>query len=225
MQAGGINNSAKEGGIDIAAPPGTPVYALAAGPIVGSGYFCHGGPFNLSSNDTNCNSGYGVVTIRSSVPGYGEQDIYYQHVLIDPSIPICASGSGCTGYVQKGQQIGVVSSAGETEIGANANWGTIWGINHPAPWSTAPDVLIRAMINSDPSFNWGTQTLAGTTGAPQMITTPQAGTTFFEGMLQKAGLFLLALTLAFAGFYMLFQKQVDHAVGSGVQVAAKAAMA
>lgn len=121
-QAGGVNNSSQEGGIDVTARPGTPVYALASGPIVGSGYFCHGGPFNLSSNDSNCNSGYGVVTIRSSVPGHGTQDIYYQHIMIDQSIPICSSGNGCTGYVQKGQQIGTVSAAGETEIGANANW-------------------------------------------------------------------------------------------------------
>lgn len=60
-------------------------------------------------------------------------------------------------------------------------------------------------------------------GSGQMVTQP--GTPFFETMLQKAGLFLLSLTLMLAGFYMLFQKQVDHAVGGTAKIAAKVALA
>lgn len=180
-RAGGVGNSSNEGGIDCVAAPGTPVYALAAGQLRGAGYFCHGGPFNnTSSFCANGNPGYGVVTIRCTVPGYGSNDIYYQHIVIDPSIKLYPNGTTSGPNIAKGQLIGTVSQQGETEIGFNAtNWGTIWGPDpHPGAWSTTPDVLIRALVNADPSFNWGTQTQAGTGGAGG------------PGIVQKAGLII-----------------------------------
>ena len=187
-QAGGVGNSSNEGGIDCVAAPGTPVYALAAGQLRGAGYFCHAscktctdGSFSNSTPAcANGHPGYGVVTIRCTVPGYGSNDIYYQHIVIDPSIKLYPNGTTSGPNIAKGQLIGTVSQQGETEIGFNAtNWGMIWGPDpHPAAWSNTPDVLIRALVNADPSFNWGTQTQAGTGGAGG------------PGIVQKAGLII-----------------------------------
>lgn len=118
-----------EGGVDLDSPVGTPVYALGGGTVIAQGYW----------NDT----GHGVVTIRTNVPGYGLNDMYYQHIIIDPSIQTGQS-------IQPKQQIGTVGQYGETEIGFNANWGGVWGTNHPAGWVNDPRPLIEAlMLNID----------------------------------------------------------------------------
>src|SRR5262252_2963969 len=92
-----------EGGVDIPVPGGTPIYALATGPLMGSGYFYHGGPY-FTTQETGLGSapGYGVVT--ENVPGVGQ--VYYQHIDIAPGIPFCENGN-CGNYVvQRGQLIG-----------------------------------------------------------------------------------------------------------------------
>ncbi len=76
-------SSAMEGGVDLTSAGGTPIYALADGTIVGAGNFWHSA--NLYTPDSG-NPGYGVVTTRINVPGYGLQDWYVQHIDIAPSI-------------------------------------------------------------------------------------------------------------------------------------------
>ena len=127
-----------EGGVDFGAPIGTPVYALADGQIVGAGYW----------ND----DAHGVVTTRINVPGSGQQDLYYQHITLDPSITDC-TGSSCTQTVKAGQQIGTVGPYGETEMGFNANWGGIWGTNHPGPWAIDPRPMLAAILTNSVNNN------------------------------------------------------------------------
>lgn len=114
-----------EGGVDLGAPRGTPVYALADGPIIGIGYWR--------------DMGHGVVTTRVNVPGYGANDIYYQHIIFDNALK---EGT----IVRRGQQIGTVGQYNETEIGFNANWGQPWGLNHPAGWVKDPRPLIKNLM-------------------------------------------------------------------------------
>ena len=114
-----------EGGVDLGAAKGTPVYALGDGDVVGSGYWR--------------DSGHGVVTIRTNVPGHGLNDIYYQHITI-------GSGIHQGMHILRGQQIGVIDGFNEIEIGANANWGQPWGLNHPAGWVKDPRPLIKALM-------------------------------------------------------------------------------
>jgi hypothetical protein len=140
-----------EGGMDLGAPDGTPVYAVATGPIQAAGYFCHGGPFdNLTPYCANGAPGYGVVTQRVDVPGYGPQDMYFQHIKIDPSIQLCPDGN-CNQEVQAGQQIGTIyPGVGMLEIGFNANWGTVWGKNHPGAWVDDPRPLMKNLLTQGP---------------------------------------------------------------------------
>lgn len=120
-----------EGGVDLDSPSGTPVLALASGPIIGIGYW----------KDAQ----HGVVTTRVDVPGHGTNDIYYQHITFDSKLKM-----GQT--VKRGQQIGVIGALNEIEIGFNANWGQPWGENHPAGWVKDPRPLIEAlMAQGDPS--------------------------------------------------------------------------
>jgi hypothetical protein len=114
-----------EGGVDLGSPIGTPVYALQDGQVVGVGYWK--------------DQGHGVVTIRCSIPGYGTNDMYYQHIIPDSNIHMNA-------HITRGQKIGVVGQYSEVEIGLNANWGGIWGINHPQGWVTDPRPQIKALM-------------------------------------------------------------------------------
>jgi len=133
-----------EGGVDLASPGGTPVYALATGPIMGVGNFWHGGGSCLYQGGAGCTPGYGVVTTRVDVPGYGLQDLYYQHINLSPGLAVGQ-------IVQQGQQIGTINSAvGELEMGFNANWGGVWGTNHPAPWATDPRPMLQALMTGNP---------------------------------------------------------------------------
>ncbi len=133
-----------EGGVDLTSPQGTPVYALADGPLIGAGTFGKVGGFSYNES-----SSFGVVTQRITVPGYGLNDIYYQHINIDKSIKFCQNPSGsCNGQmITRGQLIGTTGGFGEVEVGFNASWGGIWGTSHPAAWVTDPRPMIAALMN------------------------------------------------------------------------------
>lgn len=129
-----------EGGVDLDSPQGTPVYALADGPIIGIGYW----------KDQQ----HGVVTTRINVPGHGSNDIYYQHIIFDPKLK---SGQ----MVKRGQQIGTIGTLGEIEIGFNANWGQPWGINHPAGWVLDPRPYLEALMAQGDPGNGNTDITLG----------------------------------------------------------------
>lgn len=129
--------SAMEGGVDLTSPGGTPVYALASGQIIGLGNFWHSASIYTPNSGP---PGYGVVTTRVDIPGYGQNDLYYQHIQIESGLKV-----GDT--VQRGQKIGtIIASVGELEMGLNADWGGIWGTDHPAPWATDPRPQIKALM-------------------------------------------------------------------------------
>ncbi len=220
--------AALEGGVDLTSPPGTPVYALADGPLLGAGNFGKIGGFSYSKNDD-----YGVVTQRVNIPGYGLNDLYYQHIIIDPSIKFCNNPTGsCNNqFIHKGQQIGVTGGFGENELGLNAQWGGVWGTGHPAPWSLDPRPQIKAlMTNYGSTSGVGTGGIGGAAGPPSgsvlsfsVPTPPVAGTPFFTGIFQKIGLILVALTLTIVGFYLLFSKQINSFTKKAVETGIKAA--
>lgn len=187
-----------EGGVDLGAPIGTPVYALADGPIIGAGYW----------ND----QGHGVVTTRIDVPGHGTQDLYYQHITLDPSITQCA-GSTCPGQtVTRGEQIGTVGPYAETEMGFNANWGGIWGTNHPAPWAVDPRPMLAVLLNGQaPTGQPTTPETGGTSNA--------VGTNNLPDWAIKVGLFVFALTLFLLGIWLLFKEQIKTGVGKAKDIA------
>lgn len=140
-----------EGGVDIGVPIGTPVYALASGPIIAAGYW----------ND----AAHGVITQRVNVPGAGVQDLYYQHIQLDPSIAHCMGN--CNQYVQKGQKIGVIGPFNEIEMGFNSLWGGVWGTGHPGPWIRDPRPWLSALVHGSPApVSASGQTTPGTPGAP-----------------------------------------------------------
>jgi len=139
--------AAFEGGMDLTSPNGTKVYALSDGEVRGAGYFVH----------PNGNDGHGVVTVRTSFPDGSVGDVYYQHIQISPNIILCGQTGGQlyagvvgpppTGQrIQRGQFIGTVV-VGLVEVGINAEWGGIWGTNHPGPWIDDPEDLIRSLMD------------------------------------------------------------------------------
>lgn len=158
----GAPGCAMEGGVDITSPAGTPIYALATGPLEGAGNFWHSKSVYTPGSGA---PGYGVVTERVNVPGYGLEDLYYQHIKIAPGIQTCYAGNCNNQVIQKGQLIGWVEpGVNEIEMGMNANWGGVWGTNHPNSWMTDPRGAIAGlMLGAGP--NIGSQT-------PQ---TPQGG--------------------------------------------------
>lgn len=197
-----------EGGVDLDAKTGTPVYALATGPIVGAGYW----------NDAN----HGVITQRVNVPGAGVQDIYYQHITLAPNIAHCSSVGSCSQTITRGQQIGTVGSYGETEIGFNANWGTIWGSSHPSgsTWIRDPRPWIAALLS-------GSAPPVTSTGGASGTDTSTSGadwTTQLQGYGVKIGLFALALVLVLFGAYVMFKPQADKAIHKSMGIAEKAAV-
>jgi hypothetical protein len=115
----------------------------------------------LNENCANGAPGYGVVTQRVNVPGYGPQDMYFQHIAIDPSIKLCPDGN-CNQMVYAGQQIGTIHrGVGMLEIGFNANWGTVWGTNHPGAWVDDPRPLMKALLQGNPvPYNLSSNPLA-----------------------------------------------------------------
>ena len=156
-KAGGPGNSANEGGIDIPNPAHTPVYSLGVGTLESCHLFWHNPPDVTVPSGGN--PGYGVVTVRTMVPGFGLNDMYYQHIDLNPSIPVSLGGSNPVG-IQKGQLLGWTrGDVGEVEVGCNpTGWGPEWGSEpHPGPWVN-PESRIRALVDSDPNFAWGSAT-------------------------------------------------------------------
>lgn len=189
-----------EGGVDLASPGGTPVYALATGPIVGVGNFWHGGGSCLYQGGAGCTPGYGVVTTRINVPGYGLQDLYYQHINLSPGLAVGQ-------IVQQGQQIGTINDqVNELEMGFNANWGGVWGTNHPAQWATDPRPMLAALMTGTamPNYNSGT---VGGINIPNLPSTAQ-----MTNFVQRFGLVFIGGLIILVGITVAFfagQKQVS----------------
>lgn len=179
-----------EGGVDIGTPNGTPVYAIADGQVIASGYWK--------------DSGHGVVTTRINVPGAGLQDLYYQHIQIDPSIK--------TGQaVKRGQLIGTIGPFNEIEMGFNAAWGGVWGSNHPGPWISDPRPWLNAILDNasvPPAGGSSSSTNSTTGGGPNPLTDP-IGAFWASAMptLKQWGeyiaIFLIAIILIVIGFVLL----------------------
>jgi Peptidase family M23 len=193
-----------EGGIDVGTPNGTPVYAIADGSVVASGYW----------NDL----GHGVVTTRVNVPGVGPEDLYYQHIQIDPSIK--------TGMqVKRGQQIGVIGPYNEIEMGFNALWGGVWGTNHPGPWVKDPRPWLNAILS-------GNGAAPSTTGATGGSTTTSTGNPVTDTILafwnnaaptfkrwgEYAAIFLMAIVLIIIGFVLLGGGEVIQGAKGAIDV-------
>lgn len=180
-----------EGGVDLSSPEGTPVLALATGPLIAVSHAELGG---------SCYGG--VVTQRINVPGYGVQDIYYQHVLIDlpecggvwkgNCVPSTGADVAC-GVLTAGTKIGTVGSIGEVEVGFNSGWGGPYGTNHPDVWRHDPEKLIASLIvNGNSAYTGGPS--SSTTYPPQLV-----------GAAGLAGALLIGvgvLALGLAGMYL-----------------------
>lgn len=178
-----------EGGVDIGTPNGTPVYAIADGTVVGAGYWK--------------DSGHGVVTTRVNVPGAGLQDLYYQHIQIDPSVKI-----GQT--VTRGQKIGVIGPFNEIEMGFNAQWGQPWGTNHPGPWIADPRPWLNAILNnaSAPPTGSSSSSSSSATGGPNPVTDPigafwSSAAPTIKQWGEYIAIFLIAIILIVVGFVLL----------------------
>lgn len=142
--------AANEGGMDLDSPAGTKVYALGDGHVVGAGYFWH----------PNGNPGHGVVTIRTTLPDGSLADIYYQHITLSPAIVLCGQTGGqlyggvvgpapTFQQIKAGTYLGSINAdVGEVEVGINADWGGIWGTNHPGPWIDDPENIVRSLMQN-----------------------------------------------------------------------------
>lgn len=182
--------TAGEGGVDISTPIGTPVYAIASGTVIGAGYWR--------------DNAHGVVTTRINVPGAGTQDLYYQHIQIDPSIK---EGQ----QVTVGQRIGTIGPFNEIEMGFNAQWGQPWGTNHPGPWIADPRPWLKAILNNSgsapppattpPPADCGVDPLCYLTN---WWTTTVAPTLKVWG--EYIAIFLIASVLIIIGFFLLNQQ-------------------
>lgn len=155
-----------EGGVDLTAPPGTPVYALGTGPLLSAEYFSALGQSHPGA----------VLSQQVNVPGVGPQNIYYQHIDLLPDFTHCTGGN-CQGrIIQAGQQIGTVGSVGETEVGFNAapSWGALYGpSNVPGPWITQPESWISALMQGNPTpLNTSALSSTATTGSGAPIIGP-----------------------------------------------------
>lgn len=211
-----------EGGVDLTSPGGTPIYALATGPLIGAGNFWHSSDLYTPGSG---NPGYGVVTQRVNVPGYGPQDLYYQHIQIAPGISTCYANACNNQIVQKGQLIGwTTPGVNEVEMGFNANWGGVWGINHPGPWATDPRPMLATLAQGAGNYQGpvGTDGTTSSGGAAQPcgpldITCMLSGLwASLQGPLVSWGehvaIFVLAAVLIVLGFFLLAEKQAMGAV-------------
>lgn len=218
--------SALEGGVDLTSPGGTQVFALGSGTIVGLGYFCHpggnipNGSFqNATSDCSNGKPGYGVVTTRVDIPGYGMNDLYYQHIMLNPNLKI-----GDT--VQRGQLLGtVVPGVNEIEMGLNANWGTIWGNSHPAAWATDPRPQIEALMQFGDTPQTGTSNPIDFGNFFKQLGLPN--TADIQTFFQRFMIVWFGLTIILIGLLvMFFSSEAGHqTVQKGEQAAEMAAMA
>jgi hypothetical protein len=147
--------AAKEGGMDLSSPAGTPVYALGAGQVIGAGYFWF----------TDGSPAGGVVTVRTAMPDGTFNDIYYQHIKISGNVQLCNQQggqlyNGVVGPSPTYQNMNVNQLVGWTypldgahgnphvEVGANATgWLGIWGDDpHPGPWYDDPEPMTRELM-------------------------------------------------------------------------------
>ena len=209
---------AAEGGVDLNSPAGTPVYALEAGRVVAQG--------------TNNVDGNGVITTRVNVPGYGPEDLYYQHINKSPSIQ--------TGQmVAYGQYIGTVADTTNmgwtphVELGFNSDWGGPWGSNHPAPWVTDPRPLLKALILQHPNAatDSGTPPPSSNAHCPDYVSNaPLIGLplcAIYEALVsfgEHIAVFILALLLMLIGLQLLRDKPVSDLVTKPAGIITKAAM-
>ena len=200
--------SAAEGGVDLNSPAGTPVFALADGTVVGVG------KNNVDGND--------VVTTRINVPGYGPQDLFYQHIVKNSHVPLQVGDT-----VHYGEYIGDVADTTNmgwtphVELGFNSGWGGPWGNNHPAGWVTDPRPLLKNLVDAHPHPTViapnGTPTATNTglnanavAGPPPNPIQPLIDflTKALPSIGVKIGLFVLALVLVVIGAMILLHKDV-----------------
>lgn len=190
-----------EGGVDLSVPIGTPVYAIADGPIMASGYW----------ND----NAHGVITQRVTVPGAGQQDLYYQHIQLAPNM---TPGTNLT----RGELIGTIGPFNEIEMGFNAAWGGVWGKNHPGPWVKDPRPWLTAILNGSGAGTTPVTTAPAATFNP--LDPINSGFAMIQPTLKQWGeyvaIFLIALVLIIVGFVLLNR----DAVTSAAKLAGKAAM-
>lgn len=212
-----------EGGVDLGAAPGTPIYALASGPIMAVDLLEQGGS-RIGS----------VISQRVNVPGFGVQDIYYQHLNADTSQFKQCSWGNCGGaYASKGQLLGWTSSIGETEIGFNSTWGNAWGTAdvHPASWSTKPEQMIAALMGAggNTAFPGNVDLTVGQTQTSPTQCAPWDVPCLMSELVssdifQRANILALGIVLALIAVILLFIGQgAKHPEAAGT--AAKAAMA
>lgn len=207
---------ANEGGVDLGSSGGTPVYALADGPIIGAGNFWHSPDVYAPGSGP---PGYGVVTQRVNVPGYGQQDLYYQHIDMAPGIQTCYSNQ-CGQMLHKGDLIGTVHpGVNEVEMGFNANWGGVWGVNHPGPWATDPRPMLAALLGAGPPAQLGTQVLAGFTSTGGLLDfTWLTGSAFWQWVSDPMRLFKLTTGMMLIGVAILLMVSPE-AVSTAKKVA------
>lgn len=207
--------SAAEGGVDLFSPAGTPVFALGNGQVIAKG---------LNNKD-----GKGVVTVRTNVPGYGPEDLFYQHVDVSPSISVGQQ-------VVYGQTLGYVTDKGansHVELGFNAGWCCAWGNPnaHPDKWYTDPRPLLKALINQHPN-----PTVLAPNGTPVATNTGLNANAIASGscnpwdlaclfgqvhdqlvsFAEHIAIFVLALVLIAIGFFLLAEKQAMQVAGKVV---------
>lgn len=178
-----------EGGVDLPVAIGTPVYALATGPVVGVGYWQ--------------DNAHGVLTQRVNVPGVGPEDLYYQHIQLDTSLH---AGD----IVQQGQKIGTIGPFNEIELGFNPAWGGPWGgqwgspgnanptANHPGPWVKDPRPWLAALVTGQPA----PITSLDTSAAGSLLDFASIAPTVKQWG-EYAAIFALALIMVLIGIYLL----------------------
>jgi peptidase M23-like protein len=176
-----------EGGVDIGTPIGTPVYALATGPIIAAGYWK--------------DNAHGVITQRVNVPGAGLQDLYYQHIQLDPSIQQCQGT--CTQVVQQGQKIGTIGPFNEIEMGFNSAWGGVWGTNHPGPWIRDPRQWIWALATGNPAPVGSTSNSSASGASSFNPLDPTSYLPTLKSWGEYVAIFILAVLFVGVGIYLL----------------------
>jgi Peptidase family M23 len=190
-----------EGGVDVGVANGTPVLAIADGKIIASGYW----------NDL----GHGVVTTRVNVPGAGTQDLYYQHIQIDPSIH-----TGDT--IKRGQQIGVIGPYSEIEMGFNAEWGGVWGTNHPGPWIADPRPWLQAILSGSGAPPTGGNIPVSLPGVPSLGSLLPQGLLDWIGNPARIAKMIMGMALVGIALFLLFSSDptIQKVAGTVTKVAA-----
>ena len=211
--------SAAEGGVDLFSPAGTPVYALGNGQVIAKG---------LNNVD-----GRGVITVRTDVPGYGKQDLFYQHIDINSAV-----NTEPGAIITYGERIGSVTDKGNNshvELGFNSGWGGPWGSNHPDKWYTDPRPLLKALVLQHPNAAAGGQDAgasSSTANCPDYVSNaPLIGLplcAIYEALVnfgEHIAVFLLALVLLLVGIQLLRGQSVSNLVTKPAGIITKAAMA